>query len=58
MKIKKCKVCKRYTLKEDKCPYCGGELISPHPPPFSYVDKYGKYRREYKKKLNVCSLTN
>ena len=48
MKMKKCKVCGEYTLK-DKCPYCGGEVRIPRPARFSPEDKYGKYRRILKK---------
>ncbi|MCS7097457.1 MAG: RNA-protein complex protein Nop10 [Candidatus Methanomethyliaceae archaeon] len=46
MKIKmlKCKSCGEYTLRSDKCPYCGGALRSPHPARFSPDDKYSKYR--------------
>ncbi len=38
-KIRRCKACGAYTLKE-RCPSCGGETASPHPPPFSLDDKY------------------
>jgi len=48
MKLKKCKSCGTYTLK-DVCPNCGGHAISPHPPKFSPLDPYGKYRRMLKK---------
>jgi len=53
--LKKCKECGRYTLSEDKCPYCGGRLGSPKPPKFSPEDKYGKYRRMMKKALDQIS---
>lgn len=49
--LRKCVKCGEYTLKQDKCPYCGGELRNPHPPKFSIVDPYGKYRRQLKKQL-------
>ena len=42
--LRRCRNCGRYTLRKDKCPYCGGELEIPHPPRFSPEDKYGKYR--------------
>ncbi|MEM0365572.1 MAG: nucleolar RNA-binding Nop10p family protein [Acidilobaceae archaeon] len=29
--MRKCVNCGRYTLRKDKCPYCGRELIVPHP---------------------------
>ncbi|KXB08320.1 ribosome biogenesis protein [candidate division MSBL1 archaeon SCGC-AAA385D11] len=47
--MKKCKGCGSYTLKENECPKCGGELGTPHPPKFSPEDPYGKYRRKLKK---------
>jgi len=43
--LRKCEKCKRYTLKQDKCPYCGGNVHIPHPAKFSPDDKYAKYRR-------------
>jgi len=46
--LRKCNNCDRYTLKQDKCPYCGGVLKIPHPPKFSPEDKYGEYRRKLK----------
>lgn len=47
-RIYKCIVCGRYTLKQDKCPVCGGMVRVAHPPRFSPVDKYGEYRRKMK----------
>ncbi len=44
-RIYKCIACGKYTLKTDKCPWCGGPVGIAHPPRFSLVDKYGKYRR-------------
>jgi len=46
-RLKKCLKCKVYTFKE-VCPKCGGETKNPHPPPFSPLDRYGKYRRKIK----------
>ncbi|HDJ97458.1 MAG TPA: RNA-protein complex protein Nop10 [Thermofilum sp.] len=46
--LRKCVKCGRYTLREDKCPYCGGEVRSPHPAKFSPEDPHGKYRRKMK----------
>lgn len=40
----KCVNCGRYTLRKDKCPYCGGPLINPHPPKYSPDDKLWTYR--------------
>ncbi len=42
--LRRCKKCGRYTMRKDRCPYCGGELEVPHPPKFSPEDKYGRYR--------------
>jgi H/ACA ribonucleoprotein complex subunit 3 len=44
MRLRKCKDCGIYTLKEE-CPKCGKRTGSPHPPKFSPEDRYGKYRR-------------
>jgi len=46
--LRKCIKCGRYTLKKDKCPYCGGNVRIPHPAKFSPDDKYAKYRRMLK----------
>jgi H/ACA ribonucleoprotein complex subunit 3 len=32
-------------LNQEKCPYCGGKVLIPHPAKFSPQDKYAKYRR-------------
>ncbi len=42
--LRRCRDCGRYTLRKDKCPYCGGELRVPHPPRFSPEDKYRRYK--------------
>ncbi|KYK35467.1 MAG: RNA-protein complex protein Nop10 [Theionarchaea archaeon] len=47
MKLKKCTVCGKYTLK-DVCT-CGGRADTVKPPRFSLEDKYGKYRRKLKR---------
>jgi len=47
MKIKYCKNCKIYTLQEN-CKKCGNATSSAHPPKFSPLDPYGKYRRKLK----------
>ena len=47
----KCEACNRYTIYQNKCPYCGGRLRTPHPPKFSPEDPYGKYRRMLKKEI-------
>ncbi len=49
MKLKKCTVCGRYTLK-DVC-VCGGRADTVKPPRFSPEDKYGEYRRKLKKEV-------
>ncbi len=54
--LRKCRRCGRYTLRHDRCPYCGGELIVPHPPRFSPEDKYVAYRIEMKIRMGVLKL--
>ncbi len=49
--LRKCVKCGRYTLNQDKCPFCGSEVRNPHPPKFSPEDRYGKYRRMWRKLL-------
>jgi len=46
--LRKCTACGRYTLAQDKCPYCGAELAVPHPPRFSPEDKYVSLRVKMK----------
>lgn len=41
-RMKKCEVCKAYTLEVS---HCGMPTHSPHPPKFSIDDKYAQYRR-------------
>ena len=54
--MRKCVRCGRYTLRRDKCPVCGGELVVPHPPRFSPEDKYVEYRLKMKLKSGLLSL--
>jgi len=42
--LRKCVKCSAYTLKQDRCPYCGGEVRVPHPAKFSLNDRFEKYR--------------
>ncbi|MFW9886560.1 MAG: RNA-protein complex protein Nop10 [Candidatus Thorarchaeota archaeon] len=51
----RCIECKQYTLEEDKCPKCGGSVVSPRPPKYSPQDRYGKYRREAKRRARIHS---
>lgn len=51
--LRKCTVCGRYTMKKDKCPVCGGDLILPYPPRFSPENKYQKYRIKLKKEKGL-----
>lgn len=46
-----CNHCERYTLETQRCPKCGGEVVSPQPPRFSLEKerKYSKYRRDLMK---------
>lgn len=43
--LRRCVKCEKYTLNQEKCPYCGGRVQPPHPAKFSPDDKYAKYRR-------------
>ncbi|MBI5459384.1 RNA-protein complex protein Nop10 [Methanobacterium sp.] len=54
MKMRRCSLCREYTLK-DHCPHCEGELKVIYPPRYSPEDKYGKYRRILMKQLNESS---
>ncbi|WP_011753500.1 RNA-protein complex protein Nop10 [Thermofilum pendens] len=49
--LRRCEKCGLYTLRQDKCPYCGGPVKTPHPAKFSPDDKYGEYRRKIKLQL-------
>lgn len=44
-------------MNKEKCPYpgCDGETSQINPPRFSIQDKYGKYRRIFKKELGIKS---
>lgn len=53
--MRKCPACGRYTLK-DVCPACGNPTVSAHPPRFSPEDKWGKYRREAKKRWGYVPI--
>ncbi|MDI6702582.1 RNA-protein complex protein Nop10 [Methanothermobacter wolfeii] len=50
MKMKRCRSCGEYTLR-DVCPHCGGATGVVYPPKFSPEDRYGKYRRKLKREL-------
>jgi rRNA maturation protein Nop10 len=41
-RMRRCPACNAYTLDEM---HCGKAAPSPHPPKFSYEDRYAKYRR-------------
>jgi len=57
-RIYKCLKCGRYTLRTDTCPVCGSQVAIAHPPRFSLVDKYGRYRRLLKKSIGLLPTTN
>ncbi|HIQ30203.1 MAG TPA: ribosome biogenesis protein [Candidatus Caldiarchaeum subterraneum] len=38
-RIRRCPVCRAYTLRET-CSICGAATVNPHPPPFSPSNKY------------------
>ncbi|MCS7126354.1 MAG: RNA-protein complex protein Nop10 [Aigarchaeota archaeon] len=40
--INKCSRCGKYTMRDDKCPYCNGEVKSAHPPNISLDHRYLK----------------
>ncbi len=42
--LRKCTNCGRYTLRQDRCPACGGTLRIPHPAKFSLDDRYMSYK--------------
>ena len=42
--LRYCPRCDRYTLNQERCPICGGEVKIPHPAKFSMDDRYRKYR--------------
>ncbi|MAG52982.1 MAG: ribosome biogenesis protein [Nanoarchaeota archaeon] len=48
--ILKCPKCDNYTLK-NQCPKCDTKTLSPKPMKYSPEDKYGKWRRTYKKNV-------
>jgi len=50
MKMRKCKACGIYTLKET-CPQCGKKTSLPIPPKYSPEDRFGKYRRKLRKEI-------
>jgi len=54
--LRKCVKCERYTLNQEKCPYCGGKVHVPHPAKFSPDDKYAKYRRAMKVEQNEGNI--
>jgi len=45
-----CNMCKTYTLKT-QCKQCSEKTVTPKPAKYSPEDKYGKYRRLYKKEM-------
>ncbi len=44
LKLKKCLKCGKYTMRAECC----APTQNPHPPKYSPVDKYAKYRRKEK----------
>jgi len=54
--LRKCVECQRYTLNQEKCPYCEGKVRVPHPAKFSPEDKYAKYRRAMKVEQNEGNI--
>ncbi len=53
----KCTKCGKYTLRKDKCPYCGGQLTTPHPPRYSPDDRMWRYRLMLKVALGQLNVS-
>lgn len=49
--IYKCQNCHKYTLESQKCPSCGNRVHIVHPAPVSLTDKWGKWRRRAKERI-------
>jgi len=47
-----CNSCHQYTL-EKKCAKCDSPAVTPKPAKYSPEDKYGEYRRRYKKEQEI-----
>lgn len=54
--LRRCAKCGKYTLAQDKCPYCGGEVVVPHPPRFSPQDRHIVYRIKMKREAGLLKL--
>jgi H/ACA ribonucleoprotein complex subunit 3 len=52
MTLLKCPKCGSYTM-GNVCGKCGVDTVSPHPARYSPLDKYGRYRRQFKKQFGV-----
>lgn len=50
--LRRCVRCSAYTLRQDKCPYCGGEVTVPHPAKFSLDDKFEIYRLRARREIS------
>ena len=48
--ILKCPICREYTLKEEHC----AKTVTIRPAKFSPEDKFGAYRRKYKKEHDLA----
>lgn len=55
--LRKCVNCRKYTLNHIKCPYCGSQVITPHPPRFSPEDKYVEHRLRMKMETGQIDLS-
>ncbi|MEM2127340.1 MAG: RNA-protein complex protein Nop10 [Candidatus Bathyarchaeia archaeon] len=51
--MRKCTLCNRYTLNQERCPSCGGPLKIPHPAKFSMDDRYQHYRMKMRRLAEV-----
>lgn len=50
--ILRCPKCGKYTMQK-MCEKCCTEAISTKPAKYSVEDKYGEYRRKFKKESNI-----
>ena len=56
--MRRCSECGKYTLNQEKCPYCNGRIRVPHPAKFSPDDKYLKYRLALKEVSSIGEDNN
>ncbi|MDI9643667.1 MAG: RNA-protein complex protein Nop10 [Candidatus Verstraetearchaeota archaeon] len=52
--LRRCASCGTYTLRENDCPVCGGQVRIPHPAKFSPQDRFSRFRIALKEKEGSC----